>query len=188
MLSKQAKERIERKLKGSFYSDKKGKGKQELGKETIDTLAINKTKSRQGSTSYNDGILGRELMTVDELAQMDNSECIVLIRGLPPFKTLKYRLENHLRYNQLDEGDKENNTYLIESVKVEKELTLLDVTEIAKIPNYDSEHYDNVSAIKVNITSGKTDGEPAKPVSMETQTRFVNAMGIYCRPLASLEC
>jgi len=35
MPSKQAKERIERQLKGSFYSDKKGKGKQELGNEEL---------------------------------------------------------------------------------------------------------------------------------------------------------
>ena len=86
----------------------------ELGKETIDTLSINKTKSKQGSTSYNDGILGRELATIDELATMDNNDCIVMVRGLHPFMTAKFDITNHPRYNMLDEADKERNTYYLE--------------------------------------------------------------------------
>lgn len=85
----------------------------ELGKETIDTLAINKTKSRQGSTSYNDGIMGRELMQINELSTMDNSQCIVMVRGLNPFLTEKFDIKNHKRYNMLDEANPERNTYYL---------------------------------------------------------------------------
>jgi type IV secretion system protein VirD4 len=100
----------------------------DLGKETIDTLALHRTKSRQGSTSYNDGILGRELLTPDELAKMDNSECVVMIRGLPTFNTLKYRLEKHPRYGHLEECDKENNTFRLDSIVTEAESIVIEQT------------------------------------------------------------
>ncbi|MCI7351769.1 MAG: type IV secretory system conjugative DNA transfer family protein, partial [Ruminococcus sp.] len=54
----------------------------ELGKETIDQQSINQTKGKQGSSSYNNAILGRELATIDELSTMDNNDCIVMVRGL----------------------------------------------------------------------------------------------------------
>lgn len=92
----------------------------ELGKETIDTLAINKTKSRQGSTSYNDGIMGRELMQLNELSTMDNNDCIVMVRGLNPFFAAKFEITNHLRYGMLDEANIEKNTYyLSQNVKTQ---------------------------------------------------------------------
>jgi type IV secretion system protein VirD4 len=72
-----------------------------LGKETIDTLSINKTKAKQGSTSYNDGILGRDLMTADELGSLPNAECIVKIRGYKPIRTRKHELYYHPRYKEL---------------------------------------------------------------------------------------
>jgi type IV secretion system protein VirD4 len=73
----------------------------DLGKETIDLMSINKTKSRQGSTSYNDSIIGRELLTADELSRLDNAQEIVLLRGYPPFKTYKHDLLTHPRYKEL---------------------------------------------------------------------------------------
>lgn len=86
----------------------------ELGKETIDTMNINKTRSKNDSTAYNDGIMGRELMQLDELATMPNNECLVLIRGMRPFKTDKFDIVNHERYYMLDEANKIDNTYYLE--------------------------------------------------------------------------
>lgn len=86
----------------------------ELGKETIDTLNINKTRSKNDSTAYNDGIMGRELMQLDELATMPNNECLVLVRGMRPFKTDKFDIVNHERYFMLDEANTEENTYYLE--------------------------------------------------------------------------
>ena len=86
----------------------------ELGKETIDTLNINKTRSKNDSTAYNDGIMGRELMQLDELATMPNNECLVLVRGMRPFKTDKFDIINHERYFMLDEANPEENTYYLE--------------------------------------------------------------------------
>ncbi len=87
----------------------------ELGKETIDTMNINKTRSKNDSTAYNDGIMGRELMQLDELATMPNNECLVLIRGMRPFRTDKFDIVNHERYSMLDEANETDNTYYLEA-------------------------------------------------------------------------
>lgn len=134
----------------------------ELGKETIDTLAINKTKSRQGSTSYNDGIMGRELMQLNELSTMDNNQCIVMVRGLNPFLTEKFDVINHQRYNMLDEVNPERNTfYLADNV----------ITAESPLPvSYDEFFDDNdfnigdwdIENIKVNFMSDED--EPLIPL------------------------
>lgn len=80
----------------------------QLGKETIDTRNINYGKGKQGSTSYNYGILGRELMTPDEIGRMPDSDCILMVRGLYPFYSKKYILENHPRYKYLYDYSDEN--------------------------------------------------------------------------------
>lgn len=107
-----------------------------LGKETIDTVSINKSKGQSGSTSYNDGILGRELMQLNELETMENSKCIVMIRGLNPFLTDKFEIKNHIRYSMLDEawdsamGAVNRNKYIIEdNIHTEKEFQILDFSE-----------------------------------------------------------
>ncbi|MCI7349937.1 MAG: type IV secretory system conjugative DNA transfer family protein [Ruminococcus sp.] len=102
----------------------------ELGKETIDQLSINQTKGKQGSSSYNNAILGRELATIDELATMDNNDCIVMVRGLHPFMTAKFDITNHPRYDMLDEADKEHNTYYLEdNIKTAEEPEIIDLSE-----------------------------------------------------------
>ena len=126
----------------------------ELGKETIDTLSINKTKSKQGSTSYNDGILGRELATIDELGVMDNNNCIVMVRGLHPFFTEKFDIANHPRYAMLDECDPEKNTYYLE-----ENLTTVKETEYVDFEAFFAEKSDKTAANFVDIVfvSGDVD-------------------------------
>ncbi|MBR1383059.1 MAG: type IV secretory system conjugative DNA transfer family protein, partial [Ruminococcus sp.] len=90
-----------------------------LGKETIDTRSHNRTRGRQGSTSENDGILGRELMTVDELKTMKDNECILFVRGIYPFFCNKYKIERHPNYKLLEDSN-EDNAYLISDIKTVK--------------------------------------------------------------------
>lgn len=108
-----------------------------LGKETIDQQSINQTKGTQGSSSYNNAIMGRELMQLNELETMENSQCIVMIRGLNPFLTDKFEIKNHRRYHMLDEawdkstmGTFNRNQYIIENtIHTEKEMQIIDLTE-----------------------------------------------------------
>ncbi len=80
----------------------------QLGKETIDTRNINLNKGKQGNTSYNYGIHGRELMQPDEIGRMPDDDCILMVRGLYPFYSKKYVLENHPRYKYLYDFDEKN--------------------------------------------------------------------------------
>lgn len=90
-----------------------------LGKETIDTRSRNRTRGRQGSTSENDGILGRELMTVDELKIMKDNECILFVRGIYPFFCNKFVIEKHPNYKRLEDSDPDN-AYLIKDIETVK--------------------------------------------------------------------
>ncbi|MCX4257762.1 MAG: type IV secretory system conjugative DNA transfer family protein [Oscillospiraceae bacterium] len=90
-----------------------------LGKETIDTRSNNRTRGRNGSTSENDGILGRELMTVDELKIMKDNECILFVRGLYPFFCDKFVIEKHPNYKLLEDFDSQN-AYLIKDIETVK--------------------------------------------------------------------
>ena len=87
-----------------------------LGKETIDTRSHNRTRGKNGSTSENDGILGRELMTMDELKVMKDNECILFVRGIYPFFCDKFVIEKHPNYKLLEDSNKDN-AYLISDIK-----------------------------------------------------------------------
>jgi len=73
-----------------------------LGKQTIDSYNTSKAKSG-GSTSYQK--MGRELMSVDEVAVMDNRKCIVQIRGERPFFSDKYDTSKHRHWALLADFD-----------------------------------------------------------------------------------
>ncbi|KXS23693.1 MAG: conjugal transfer protein TraG [Bifidobacterium dentium] len=60
-----------------------------LGKETIDLRTTSDSKGVSGSHTINYQRAGRELLTPDELAQLDNDKCIYNLRGLHPFLSRK---------------------------------------------------------------------------------------------------
>lgn len=90
-----------------------------LGKETIDTVSRSRSKGKNSSSSVNDGILGRELGTVDELKVMKDDDCILLVRGMYPFFSKKFRIEKHCNYKYLEDYDK-NNAYEISEIHTRK--------------------------------------------------------------------
>jgi len=79
-----------------------------LGKETIDMY--NTGESRGTSQSYNMNYqkLGHDLMSIDELAVMDGSKCIVQVRGVRPFLSNKYDLTQHPNYKYTADAHKGN--------------------------------------------------------------------------------
>lgn len=60
-----------------------------LGKQTITGTDLSQSRGRNGSWTLQDRSLGRELLTPDELARLDTSTCIYILRGLNPFKSKK---------------------------------------------------------------------------------------------------
>ena len=62
------------------------------------------TKGRQGSSSRNYDVLGRELFTPDEVRKLDNKKCIIFIRGFDPIMDNKFIPFNHPMFNQTADG------------------------------------------------------------------------------------
>ena len=75
-----------------------------LGKETISTTSYNQSKGRSGSYSINHQQSGRDLMTPDEVRLLDNSKCILFIRGERPVVDLKYNLLKHPNIRYTEDG------------------------------------------------------------------------------------
>lgn len=76
-----------------------------LGKATIDKKSTGESRGRQGSSSRNYDVLGREIMTPDEVRKMDNSKCLIFIRGLDPVLDGKYFTPKHPIFPQTADGD-----------------------------------------------------------------------------------
>ena len=107
-----------------------------LDKETIDVVSHNRTKShRNPSTSENNSIMGRELMTAGELKTMKLDRCILIVRALNPFFCHKFNIEKHPNYKYLEDSNKEN-AYLIDDLHTEQS------------PNTAESHTEKVSLAK----------------------------------------
>lgn len=79
-----------------------------LGRETIDTYNTGESRGREVSHSLNYQKLGKELMSVDELAVMDGGKCILQLRGVRPFLSEKYDITKHPNYRYLADADPKN--------------------------------------------------------------------------------
>ena len=79
-----------------------------LGRETIDTFNTGESRGRETSRSTNFQKLGKELMSVDELAVMDGRKCILQLRGVRPFLSDKYDITQHPNYKYLSDADSKN--------------------------------------------------------------------------------
>jgi traG/traD family protein len=166
----------------------------ELGKETIDQLSVNQTKGKQGSSSYNNAIMGRELATIDELTTMDNNNCIVMVRGLYPFFTNKFNLSEHPRYAELGEDWKPNAEkgeaasdnpyvyYLDRYVETQSETEFIDFSEFI-----DTGEAVGSDTLKLRfVTSDDEGAEIALPESImsdipaEIRQRLEHCTELYC--------
>lgn len=76
-----------------------------LGKSTIDKRSSGETLGKRGSSSRNYDVLGRELMTPDEVRKLDNRKCIVLIRGCDPVIDFKFNTFKHPMFKRSGDGE-----------------------------------------------------------------------------------
>ena len=79
-----------------------------LGKETIDTFNTGESRGREISHSLNYQKLGKELMSIDELAVLDGGKCILQLRGVRPFLSDKYDITKHPNYKLTADFDDHN--------------------------------------------------------------------------------
>jgi type IV secretion system protein VirD4 len=76
-----------------------------LGKETIDLDNTSENRGREKSHGISHQKMGKDLMSQDELAVMDNSKCILQLRGERPFLSEKYDITRHPNYRFLSDTD-----------------------------------------------------------------------------------
>lgn len=79
-----------------------------LGKETIDIKGYNQTKGKQSSTSENNQIVGRELLTADEVGKIPKDKCLILMRSHNPFYNTKYVANEHVNAQFLSDDEKKD--------------------------------------------------------------------------------
>lgn len=136
-----------------------------LGEKTItrSSTSINKDRKRQ-KQGYSDSeqVMGRALMTPDELRRMDNDLCIIYEKGIKPVKARKYyyfespmarKLESiRLDHNQFDAGDRGSwrkynpyNPYTDDKEQSAKDLKVESLDDLFE------------------------DDEPTKPIPLETE-------------------
>lgn len=103
-----------------------------LGKETIDTYNTGESRGREVSHSLNYQKLGKELMSIDELAVLDGGKCILQLRGVRPFLSDKFDITKHPNFKLTADYDERNTfdvqEYLQHRLKL-KESEVCDVYE-----------------------------------------------------------
>ena len=75
-----------------------------LGKETIDTRTRGITKGQHGSSNTNYQNAGRELLTLDEVRLLDNSNALIFIRGERPLIDKKFDILSHPNIEKTADG------------------------------------------------------------------------------------
>jgi len=104
-----------------------------VGKTTIDLKTTNESKGQSGSYSINSQVLGRDLITPSEVGLLGGTECILSIRGVPPFKSQKFDITKHSKYIELSDFDKKNTYVLSNTERNENSLFFSDVNEIYEL-------------------------------------------------------
>ena len=97
-----------------------------LGKSTIDINTFGKSNGKSGNYTKNYQLLGRELLTLDEVRMLDNKKAILLIRGERPVLDQKYNLLKHPNVSLTADGDMPSYTHggtrdAIASVVIDKD-------------------------------------------------------------------
>lgn len=80
----------------------------ELGKATIVVRNNSRSRGKSGSSSHSFNRSARELMTPDEIIQMQDDECILIIRGVRPFFGKKFEYTKHKNYSHTGDSDPSN--------------------------------------------------------------------------------
>lgn len=120
-----------------------------LGKETIGTQTRGITKGRNGSSNTNYQNAGRELLTLDEVRLLDNSNAIIFIRGEKPIMDKKFDILSHTNIKLTEDGGampythSKDDKYLIEDLSVSdiENLEFIELEDTDDEKNSEHEQY-----------------------------------------------
>ena len=78
-----------------------------LGEQTITSKDRSMSPGRKGGDSQSYKSSSRKLMTPDELRNIPNRNCVIIVRGHDPFYDLKYDYLQHPNYNETGDAHRE---------------------------------------------------------------------------------
>lgn len=113
-----------------------------LGKETLDTRTRGITKGSHGSSNTNYQNTGRELLTLDEVRLLDNSNALVFIRGMKPVIDKKYDILRHPNVKKTQDGGAKPYTHTKDSAYVRKDISF-EFSNLQNIKILETEELDN---------------------------------------------
>ena len=117
-----------------------------LGKETIYTNTYGRSRGRNGSYSTNWQLVGRELLTPDEVRMLDNRYALLFIRGERPVLDEKFDIMKHPNVILTTDGGAEPYTYGEDSrskASIQIDDSLKDQAQT--VPSPESQDYELVS-------------------------------------------
>lgn len=101
-----------------------------LGKETIDLNNPSENRGREKSHGVSHQKIGKDLMTQDGLAVMDNSRCILQLRGERPFLSDKYDITGHPNYKFLSDENSNFSFNLGKEMNTARRVVIKQFTDI----------------------------------------------------------
>ena len=79
-----------------------------LGETTVRTRNTSRSHGGKGGSSESFSTTKRMLMTPEEVKNLNNKYCIVIIRGLHPFRDLKYDFSKHPHFSETGNANPKN--------------------------------------------------------------------------------
>ncbi len=76
-----------------------------IGKGTFDKRTTGRTRGRQGSSSENFDVVGRELLDPSEIRKLDKKKCLLVVSGRNPFYSEKYEYISHPNYRYTSDAN-----------------------------------------------------------------------------------
>lgn len=113
-----------------------------LGKETIDTRTRGITKGSHGSSNTNYQNTGRELLTLDEVRLLDNSNALIFIRGEKPIMDKKFDILSHPNVKKTADGGAAPYSHSREEKYFRKDLSFAVSEDLSNVEFMDSEVQD----------------------------------------------
>ena len=108
-----------------------------IGKETIDTFNTGESRGREVSHNLNYQKLGKDLMSVDELAVMDGGKCVLQLRGVRPFLSEKYDITRHPNYQYLSDANPKNAFNIERFLSTKLKISPTDQFEVFEVDELD---------------------------------------------------
>lgn len=126
-----------------------------MGKENLDINTYGKSSGRNGNYSTNYQMIGRELMTPDEVRMLNNKYAILFIRGERPIKDLKYDILKHPNVKLTTDGKGKpymhgEITHAIATISLDLDSENTKSTEFLDTEKIESE-YEIISSDEINF-------------------------------------